>query len=380
MIANLKQRGQNKVITPLQPIKRQVIDHVHYNLGKCVPTQMSVNKCNVVNKLKILNLTVTPKYNNVNRVNVKNMDNVTQTPKTILGICHIGSVNIFIKMEKYINNLLNINKAYANYSITIIAALINSLPVGFINHVKLKYPQIIFIETPNAGFDIGSFFNILKYCKDNNLEFDYIIKVHTKTNDKWRNSMLTSLVGSTNCIHNILKIFEDPSIGLICDGTINCMNNGTPTNNNYAHLKYLIEKYNINISPNTNVRFAGGTMFWVRYSILKKIFWECDFNNILEEFNSVDTFDWNWYKCANRHKFKERDINAMINKDIAHTHYFQYGKSNNLSPNLFHAINYNTQSTKLRDAMIEHAYERLFSYMVISLKFKQYFINNEISL
>ena len=333
------------------------------------------NRQSAINNFKKMNLYARPKGN----VNIyeKSNDNVINTPKKILGICHIGSAKTFVKMEKYINILLNINAAYVNYSITLIAALIDTLPEDFVNYVKLKYPQIIFIDTPNAGFDIGSFFSILKHCKENNLEFDYVIKVHTKTIDEWRNNMLDTIAGSINYIHNILKTFENPKIGLICDGTMECINNGSQTNNNYVHLKYLIEKYNINISPNANVRFAAGTMFWIRYCILKKIFWERDFNNILEEFNSLDTFDWNWYKCANRHIINERDITAMNNKEVAHNHYLQYGVPNNLSSNLFHAIEYNTRSKKLRDAMIEHAYERFFSYMVVSLKYKQHFINNK---
>jgi hypothetical protein len=395
MIANtthpkllLKPGLRKKVTLPVQDIKPRIIKQPSANAAYNVYTppsnlgienlaQMNLNKpTSVGKKLKIMNLNVVPKRNNVN-IFVNANNNAWQTPKNILGICHIGSANTFVKMEKYIHNLLNINAAYVNYSITIIAALISTLSAEFVTYIKLKYPQIIFIETPNAGFDIGSFFHILKYCKENKLEFDYVIKVHTKSIDEWREQMLNSIAGSTNCIHHILKTFEEPTIGLICDGTMECINDGSPANKNYAHLKYLIEKFNINISPNANVRFAGGTMFWVRYSILKKIFWGYDFNNILEEFNSLDTFDWNWYKFANRHTIAAREINAMNNKEDAHKHYLQYGKPNNLSPNLFHAIKYNTRSEKLRDGMIEHAYERFFSYMVVSLNYTQYFTISE---
>lgn len=380
MIASLRQDkiltpGLKKEMTQANHINPKLInasypDKTKFNLRSSIAGQMKFNKNpSISNNLKKMSLNVYSKRNNIN--------NATRTSKKILGICHIGNPSTFIKMEKYINNLLNINASYVNYSITLIAALITSLPAEFVNYVKLKYPQIIFIETPNAGFDIGSFFNILKYCKENNLECDYVIKVHTKTDDEWRNIMLNSLAGSTNDIHKILKNFEDPTIGLICDGKINCMNIGSPSNKNYIHLKYLIEKFNIDIRPNVNVRFAAGTMFWVRYSILKQIFWECDFNNILEDFNSVDTFDWNWYKRANIHTINKGDINSMNTKDAAYKHYLQCGQHNNLSPNLFHAIKHNTRSEKLRDAMIEHAYERFFSYMVVSLKYKQYFIINK---
>ena len=389
----LKQGLRKKVTLPVQqpnhtsmqpqPINKitmqQQVKNVAYNDN---PSNLNIlldahKQTSASNKFKKMHLNDTSKGNIKIHVN---SNNVSNTPKKILGICHIGSANTFIKMEKYIDNLLNITSTYVNYSITLIAALIDTLPEDFVNYVKLKYPQIIFIDTPNAGFDIGSFFSILKYCKENNLDFDYVIKVHTKTIDEWRERMLDTIAGSINYIHNILKTFENQKIGLICDGTMECINNGSQTNNNYMHLKYLIEKYNINISPNANVRFAAGTMFWIRYCILKKIFRGHDFNNILEEFNSLDTFDWNWYKCANGDIIAAHEIIGMKNKEISYKHYLQYGVPNNLSPNLFHAIKYNTRSEKLRDAMIEHAYERFFSYMVVSLKYTQYFMVNKIIL
>ena len=165
----LKQGLRKKVTLPVQqpnhtsmqpqPINKitmqQQVKNVAYNDN---PSNLNIlldahKQTSASNKFKKMHLNDTSKGNIKIHVN---SNNVSNTPKKILGICHIGSANTFIKMEKYIDNLLNITSTYVNYSITLIAALIDTLPEDFVNYVKLKYPQIIFIDTPNAGFDIAS--------------------------------------------------------------------------------------------------------------------------------------------------------------------------------------------------------------------------------
>ena len=82
--------------------------------------------------------------------------------------------------------------------------------------------------------------------------------------------------------------------------------------------------------------------------------------------------DRNWYLCANK-----QFITGINTKEEAYSHYLTNGKNNGLSPNVFHAIKFKTKSDKLRDGMIEHGYERLFSYAIEDLGYTQYFIQDK---
>ena len=46
--------------------------------------------------------------------------------------------------------------------------------------------SFIFIQGENIGVDIGGFLKCLDYVSDD----DYIIKIHTKSNDVWRRQMM----------------------------------------------------------------------------------------------------------------------------------------------------------------------------------------------
>ena len=293
--------------------------------------------------------------------------------KKILGICHIGNINVFKKMEKYINNLINVNSS--NYSVHIFANIINTLSIPEIDYIKKKYPQIKIIISENLGFDIASLFQILKACKNANLDFDYVIKIHTKTDDILRDKLLKPILGSINRILIILDILKDEKIGLIGSAKSMCYNYDKLAVHNQNHLEYLLEKYKIGIKYYESIQFIGGTMFWIKFEIFKQMFWSYDFDNIISEFNGDNSFDWNWYLCANMKYIK--NISEIKTKEQSYKHYLDYGQINNLSPNIFHALKFKTKSIALRDGMIEHAYERFFSYAVEHYGYSQYFIQEE---
>ena len=292
--------------------------------------------------------------------------------KKILCICHNGNMDVFKKIEKYIDNLMLLN--LFDIEITLFINTINTVRTEEEEYIKKKYPTAIHIKTQNFGFDIGSFFTILSICKQKKLEFDYIIKIHTKTNDNDREKLLKPILGSINRIKIILDILNNNiNIGLIGSAKSTYYNYNKLSIHNENHLKYLLKKYNILINYNESIQFIGGTMFWTRYDVIKKIFWEYDFDNIINELNTETSFDWNWYLCANK-DFISNQINTQ---DTAYKHFIEYGQIKNLSPNIFHAIKFNTKSSKLRDGMIEHAYERFFSYGIEYYKYIQYFIQEE---
>ena len=293
--------------------------------------------------------------------------------KIILLLCHIGDINVFMKMEHYILNA--IEASTSNIVFKIVLNVVNTLPDKDKEYINRKYADHEIRYNDNFGFDIGSFFLYLKKCRNENITYDYIIKIHTKTSDIERDNLIKPLLGSVNRIKLIIDMLSNEKIGLI--GSKKCMyyNYDKLAAQNQNWLVYLLQKYNINISYNRMVQFIGGTVFFVKFSIIQDLFSSHDFDEIISELNNIDTFDWNWYICANKNILP--DLTSLKCKSDALKHYKANGKKYNLSGNLFHALKYNTKSLKLRDAMIEHAYERLFSYAVEDKSYVQLFLPYE---
>ena len=84
-----------------------------------------------------------------------------------------------------------------------------------ISNIKKEFPKAIFTIGENKGMDIYGFFLQIEYIIKNNIQLDYICKIHTKTDDKWRNNMISSLCGSKESIQNCLNKFND-KIRMIC--------------------------------------------------------------------------------------------------------------------------------------------------------------------
>jgi len=62
------------------------------------------------------------------------------------------------------------------------------------NKIINKYPNTVFFNFDNKGCDIGPFILFLKYIINNNLKYEWIMKLHSKTDNNWRNRMFESLL------------------------------------------------------------------------------------------------------------------------------------------------------------------------------------------
>lgn len=57
-----------------------------------------------------------------------------------------------------------------------------------------SHPNSTIFNFINKGCDIGPFLLFLDHLQKNNLKYDWIMKLHSKTNDNWRNRMFESLI------------------------------------------------------------------------------------------------------------------------------------------------------------------------------------------
>jgi lipopolysaccharide biosynthesis protein len=158
--------------------------------------------------------------------------------------------------------------------------------------VKNSFPNAKIFWFDNKGMDIGPFFSILKYFIENDLNYKYLIKLHTKKSIKsigeekginWRIGLVNSLIGSSEIFKKNISSFED-------DKNINI--GGNP---NYfyrdSNLDWLRDElYNLkmikdlhNSSDFDDMLIVSGTMFMVRYKVYREFFKISDIDRILSQ-------------------------------------------------------------------------------------------------
>jgi len=148
------------------------------------------------------------------------------------------------------------------------------------SHKILNFKKDTIIKKiPNRGVDVGSFFEILNLTFDLDKKYDWILKIHSKksliVNSKkgsdWRKNLLSSLISSN--FNTITKLFSNKKIGMIGSKRYLMSYSSTDKrlnkNNNSINIDYFLKRLNISDSK---LLFFGGTMFWIRYSILKDTF------------------------------------------------------------------------------------------------------------
>ena len=160
------------------------------------------------------------------------------------------------------------------------------------DEIKNSFPSAKIFWFDNKGLDIGPFFHTLKYFIENDLNYDYLIKLHTKKSIKsvgedrgtnWRIGLVKSLIGSNETLKRNISSFED-------DKNINI--GGNP---NYfyrdSNLDWLRDElYNLrlikdldNSSDFDDMLIISGTMFMVRYKVYKEFFTISDIDRIISQ-------------------------------------------------------------------------------------------------
>jgi hypothetical protein len=264
-----------------------------------------------------------------------------------IAVCiQIGSYVTFKKMEMYLENFKNIN---INIYFSLINDIVNEINIEYL---KNKYPESVILSGENKGMDIGLFFITLHYIKLKKYSYDYLFKIHTKTNDNFRNETLNNLIGSYQKIINNIKLLSKKENGMISGNTIHKYSDEPGIfKSNFYHLENIISYlYNEKII-NSNLQFAAATFFIVKFKIFN-IFTIDKIEYIYENLNNQETLDYYWYSV-----FYNLNIN---NKQNIYKDYM-----NNQNTKYPNNIKYQVKTSKsgLRDCMIEHAFERLFGYI-----------------
>lgn len=179
-----------------------------------------------------------------------------------IAICfHLGYANRFNEFTPYIDNVLSLypqtTDLYISYREDIDPRTI----------CQSKYPNAVYFKCLR-GCDIGAFLLVIDHFLRAKKQYHFIFKLHTKTNNPvfphWKEELLEPIAGSTEQVKKVISTFEQhPDIGMI----------GGPKWILKQDLKdpiykSLIKKYSL---PEDGY-FVGGTIFWVRFNLIRDFF------------------------------------------------------------------------------------------------------------
>jgi len=313
-------------------------------------------------KHNVLYLDILKKTNRINNVN---RERIEIKKKYYDNIAHLHCYNLSEFDEIYSiykNNIMKFFKIIITYS------KISKEGHGY----KSLDSNFILLNIENKGMDIGAKFCLIDYLIKNNIEYKYILFLHSKKNIARRQKYF-SLINDRNIEQTMIKIHENYDgifPNLIINGDWN-------TNKWYINKPYtedLLEYLNCSIE---NKQFIEGNCMILSYRIVKKIFEDNLF--IYELLNKKNSFDLNWftwyYKCSNVSIINnyENFLNKKLyGNDLHHNYNEIFG-----SKSYINIASVNTlDGYKLADGMIEHAFERIYLNVIESFSDGKYHIIN----
>lgn len=250
-------------------------------------------------EIKLLNDNINKINNNIQNLNQKrneliNQYNYNKNNSLIINnvnlcVCvHIFKVEIYYDIERY---LINLKNADYNYDLYINIATNTEIELEKIEYkellnalYKLKKENTInnlFITySDNRGMDIGGFMKSYIKILENGINYKYLIKIHTKTNDNWRFALLYSLLGNKKLIDNNFNLLKNNNIGMVGNQTIPL--NWSINKNSYNYIDIYMKQFNIPICVEGN--FVPGTIFIIKNEIFKKYFTKKDLEKCYNDF------------------------------------------------------------------------------------------------
>lgn len=313
-------------------------------------------------KQNVLYLDILKKVNRINNVNRE----ILQIKKKYYdNIAHLHCYNLSEFDEIYGDYKNNIIKFF---NIIITYSIISKEGQGY----KTINSNFILLNIENKGMDIGAKFCLVDYLMKNNIEYKYILFLHSKKNIARRKKYF-SLINDKNIEQTMIKIHDNYD-GIFPNLILNGDWNTKKWYINKSYTEDLLEYLNCTIE---NKKFIEGNCMILSYRIVKKIFEDNLF--IYELLNKKDSFDLNWftwyYKCSNNSIINnyETYLNKnLYGNDLHHNYKEIFG-----SKSYINIASVNTlDGYKLADGMIEHAFERIYLNVIESFSDGKYHIIN----
>ncbi|ALH22908.1 multiple glycosyltransferase domain containing protein [Chrysochromulina ericina virus CeV-01B] len=221
--------------------------------------------------------------------------------------------------------------------------------------------DLVILQIPNKGMDIGGKFCAVKYLNDNNITYEYILFLHSKSNPETRRKYFKPLIDKLDdeFIKNINEndgYFPGIQWEIVGDklkmisGNLEFADSNLPERNLLYRNRLL--KY-LGANNNTN-NFIEGNCYILSKRIINKLYTDPLLYNIL---NTETSFDYNWI-C------KSYNIHGSI-----YEVYKQF-KERKLAP----------RNERSYDGYLEHVFERVVLNFCDNYKILKIHNNNKINI
>lgn len=133
--------------------------------------------------------------------------------KKIAVLFQIGNYETWNKMKEIICNFDSDIILMTHFNTDLIKeSQINDI-INYYDSLNIK---CIITKFKNKGMDIAGFFKQIQYIIDNNIKIDFIFKLHTKSNDKWRSQLVDPICSSKKNVNDCIHILDNQDVGIVC--------------------------------------------------------------------------------------------------------------------------------------------------------------------
>ena len=297
-------------------------------LKKITANQYNYNKLFHKYYLNLKNPDDNIKYNIV-------YSNIDKNVKKLLCIHCYDFSNLIV----YFNDLIQeYNRKYT----IIITFSINSLNKPFDNEY---YNSVVILKIKNKGVDIGSKLTIMQYLKDINLNYDFALFVHSKSNDTDRNNLIKPFLNRSNLLE---YIFEN-NIDCIFPDYMNIYTNQTINKQCMDGLEDYYKEFSLffNITPSKELIFNAVNFFALSKKFIDLFSTKLKF--LYNNLNEDNDFDYNWHRIY----YNLKDLSIEENYNI-------YVKNKNFGND------WSLKDKGIRNGCYEHIFERMWIHILKS--------------
>ena len=215
----------------------------------------------------------------------------------------------------------------------------------------------IYIKINNKGYDIGGKICMIDYINQLDIDYEYILFLHSKSDRKKRERYFDCLMSR---MPEIIKSLENKDVLGVFPNTIWINHNGIKNFRSYDLYKnnerYLDELFDYLGCKNKIKVFAEGNCMILHKKVIDYIFKDnCRIlYNIL---NSDNSFDYNWFITNYKYKVNNESVKDVLSMYNEYINKGLFGNNNGLK----------NSASSHPDGMVEHVFERLWINIVLEL-------------
>lgn len=230
-----------------------LFDLLIYFLLKCDVKKLVINRdisyIDYVDDVSNINDLVINTYSpSLKKLSLCNQVNVG---KKIIVLLHLGNlyqIKYFIKIMSELH-----------FQYTLFVTMNTDINKGCVNEIlsgdsydmlslffkKLKVP-VRYFETANVGLDMGPFLLMMKFIHDNTIPCDYLLKLHTKSEKRYRDTIIKPIISDHPL--NLFKRLETKKLYGFKDIKYDYIN--------HAYVCFFLNKLGLNIFPEQDMLFS----------------------------------------------------------------------------------------------------------------------------